>query len=242
MGRATFWAFVAASSLFVGTGIALVLRPSQRVTGLVMAFGAGALISAASYDLVLDALEEADAAGLAIGMAAGGLTFVLGDFLIARGGGRGRKRSTGEQAEGSPLAIVLGAALDGVPESLVLALSVMLGGAVSASFLVATCLSNLPEAMAASVGLRRAGWRDRRIWSLWTIVVAISTVSATFGYAVFANSPIATGALVQAFAAGAVITMLADTMMPEAFEFGGRAVGLCTLAGFVVALAISGTT
>jgi len=239
MGEATFWAFVAASSLFVGTGVAIALRPSQRVIGLVMAFGAGALISAVAYDLVLEALEHADAPELAVGMSIGGLTFVVGDYLISRGGGRGRKRSTGVQAEGAPLAIVLGAALDGIPESLVLGLSVLLGGAVSVSFLVATFLSNLPEAMAATAGLQRAGWRTRGIWGLWSVVVAISTASATVGYAVFQSSPAATGAQVQAFAAGAVITMLADTMMPEAFEFGGRAVGLCTLAGFVVALAIS---
>ena len=239
MGKATFWAFVAASSLFVGAGIAIALRPSQRVIGLVMAFGAGALISAVAYDLVLEALDHADGPALAAGMAAGGLTFVAGDYLISRGGGGGRKRSTGEQAEGAPLAIVLGAALDGVPESIVLGLSVLLGGTVSTSFLVATFLSNLPEAMAATAGLQRAGWRRGGIWGLWSVVVAISTVSAAIGYAVFQGAPAATGALVQAFAAGAVITMLADTMMPEAFEFGGRAVGLCTLAGFVVALTIS---
>jgi zinc transporter, ZIP family len=94
--------------------------------------------------------------------------------------------------------------------------------------------------MAATVGLRRAGWRSRTIWGLWAVVVAISTVSATLGYAVFDSFPGATGANTQAFAAGAVITMLAHTMMPEAFEFGGRLVGLCTLAGFVVTLAVSG--
>jgi ZIP family zinc transporter len=240
VGEATFWAFLAAASLLVGAGIALVLHPSQRVTGIVMAFGAGALISAVAYDLVLEALEFSDALDLATWMAVGGIVFLAGDFLVSGAGGRGRKRSTGVQAEGSPLAIVLGAALDGIPESVVIGLSVLLDGTASASFLVATFLSNLPEAMAATVGLRRAGWRPRKIWRLWAIVVAISTLSAAIGYAVFERFPGATGANTQAFAAGAVITMLADTMMPEAFEFGGRLVGLCTLAGFVVALAVSG--
>jgi zinc transporter, ZIP family len=134
MGEATLWAFLAAASLLVGAGIALVLHPSQRVTGLVMAFGAGALISAVAYDLVLEALEFSDAFGLATWMAVGGVVFVSGDFLVSRGGGRGRKRSTEAQAEGSPLAIVLGAALDGVPESVVIGLSVLLDGTASASF------------------------------------------------------------------------------------------------------------
>jgi ZIP family zinc transporter len=239
MGEATFWAFLAASSLFVGAAVALALRPSQHTTGMFMAFGAGALISAVAYDLVLDALDTTDALSLSVAMAAGGLVFVTGDYFISKAGGSKRKRSTGEQAEGSPLAIVLGAALDGVPESIVLSISVLLGGAVSASFLVATFLSNLPEAMSATVGLRRAGWATRRIWGLWAIVVGVSTAAAALGYLAFSSASGASGAMVQAFAAGAVIAMLADTMMPEAFEFGGRVVGLATLAGFAVALSVS---
>ncbi len=240
MAEATFWAFLASASLFAGAAIALILHPSQRVTGLVMAFGAGALISAVAYDLVLEALDFADALQIAIWMAAGGTIYLVGDIVISRHGGGNRKRSTGEQAEGSPLSIVLGAALDGVPESVVIGLSVLLDGTVSTSFLVATLLSNLPEAMAASVGLQRAGWRSRSILGLWAVVVTISTASAAIGYAVLGRAGEAAGAATQAFAAGAVITMLADTMMPEAYEFGGRLVGLCTLAGFVVALAVSG--
>jgi zinc transporter, ZIP family len=239
LGEATFWAFLASASLFVGAGVALAAHPSQRVTGLVMAFGAGALISAVAYDLVLEALEFSEAFELAMWMAVGGVVFLAGDILVSNTGGRGRKRSTGEQAEGSPLAIVLGAALDGIPESLVIGLSLLLDGTVSASFLVATFLSNLPEAMAATVGLRRAGWRSRRIWGLWAIVVAISTVSAAIGYAVFDRLSGANGAATQAFAAGAVITMLADTMMPEAFEKGGRAAGLLTTLGFATAVLIT---
>ena len=239
MGEAAFWGFVAASSLLLGAFAGLTLRPSSRVLGLVMAFGAGALISAVAYDLVLDALDEQDPLGIAIGMAIGGLVFFVGDLLIDRAGGRDRKRSTGAQSEGAPLAIALDAALDGIPESLVLGLSVLLGGQVSTSFLAATFLSNLPEGMASSAGLDRAGWSRWRIYRLWLAVVAVSTLSAAVGYAAFQSFPSSTGALVQSFAAGAVITMLADTMMPEAFEFGGPLVGLATVAGFVVALGIA---
>jgi ZIP family zinc transporter len=239
MGEAVFWAFVAASTLFVGAAIAIVFRPSSGVTGLVMAFGAGALISAAAYELVLDALDDVSGALFAISFATGGLTFFLGDVLITRGGGRSRKRSTGAQANDSPLAIVLGAALDGIPESIVLGLSVITGGAVSVPFLVATALSNLPEAMSASVGLLRARWTRRSILLLWSVVVGVSSLSAAIGYGVIRSFPDATGAHVQAFAAGAIITMLADTMMPEAFQDSGKPVGLATLAGFAVAFAIT---
>jgi ZIP family zinc transporter len=242
MAEAVFWAFVAASTLFVGAAIAIVLRPSSGVTGLVMAFGAGALISAAAYELVLDALEDVSGALFAISFAVGGLTFFIGDVLITRGGGRSRKRSTGEQADDSPLSIVLGAALDGIPESIVLGLSVVIGGTVSVAFLVATALSNLPEAMSASVGLLRAGWTRRSVLLLWSVVVGVSSLSAAIGYLAFRFSPEATGAHAQAFAAGAIIVMLADTMMPEAFEDSGKPVGLATLGGFAVALGVSLTT
>lgn len=239
MGEAVFWAFLASASLLVGATIALTLHPGTRTTGLVMAFGCGALISAAAYDLVLEALETGVGAPIAISLFVGGITYAVGDLLISSRGGGDRKRSTGEQSEGSPLAIVLGAALDGVPESIVLALSVLLGGSVSTSFLVATALSNIPEAMAATTGLERAGWHRGSIVRLWAIVITISTTSAAIGYAIFDRVEGATGAHVQAFAAGAVLTMVADTMLPEAFQETGKRVGLATLAGFTIALMLS---
>lgn len=140
------------------------------------------------------------------------------------------------------MAIVLGAALDGVPESLIIGLSLVVGGGVKASFLAATFISNLPEAMAATTGLSKAGWPRVRIRRLWLVVVAVSAVSGAIGYAAFEVLPDATGAFVQAFAAGALLTMLADTMMPEAFQFGGNLVGLFTVGGFLTALAIAELT
>jgi ZIP family zinc transporter len=153
--------------------------------------------------------------------------------------GRDRKRSTGQQSTGSPLVIVLGAALDGVPESLIVGLSLVLGGGVSVSFVAATFLSNLPEAMAASTRLREAGWRRSKIFRLWLLVVAVSVAAGVLVYLLFETSSGKTGAFIQSFAAGALLTMLADTMMPEAFEFGGKLVGLLTVAGFGAALAIA---
>jgi ZIP family zinc transporter len=239
VGEAVLWAFVASATLLAGAAIALLFHPGTRTTGVVLAFGCGALISAAAFDLVLEALESRSARSISVSLFVGGITYAVGDYLISRGGGGNRKRSTGEQAEGSPLAIVLGAALDGVPESIVLALSVLLGGAVSTSFLVATALSNIPEAMAATTGLDRAGWTRGAIFRLWGIVVAISTLSAAIGYLVFDAVESATGAHIQAFAAGAVLTMVADTMLPEAFQESGKRVGLATLAGFTIALLLS---
>jgi zinc transporter, ZIP family len=223
----------------VGAGLTYWLRPSRVVIGCVMAFGAGTLISAVAFELVLDTLEMGRPLQLALGLALGALAFFAGDLWIdARGGGE-RKRSTGEQADGSPLAIVLGTLLDGVPESFIIGLTVVTGGEVSIAFLVAVFLSNFPEAMAATYGLDMAGWKKSAAILMWGGLVLLSAVSAAVGFAAFSAMPRFEGALIQAFAAGALLTMLADTMMPEAFEFSGKLVGLFTVLGFGVAVAIS---
>jgi zinc transporter, ZIP family len=228
-----------ASALLLGAVLTYWLRPTRVVIGCVMAFGAGTLISAVTFELVLDILEMDRPLQLAIGLSLGALAFFAGDVWIDAHGGAHRKRSTGEQASGSPLAIVLGTLLDGVPESFILGLTVVTGGGVSLAFLAAVFLSNLPESMAASYGLDMAGWkRSTALW-MWAALVALSAASAVVGFAVFSAMPTLGGALVQAFAAGALLTMLADTMMPEAFEFSGKAVGLFTVLGFGVAIAIS---
>jgi len=205
-----------------------------------MAFGAGAMISAVAYELVLEAVETAELLRVAFAMALGSATFFTGDLLIGQFGGSKRKSSSGEQVEGSPLAIVLGAALDGVPESIIVGLSIVVTGGASVSFVAATFLSNLPESMAATSGLTSAGWPRSRIRLLWLAVVGVSVLAGALGYALFTSQSASTGALVQGFAAGALLTMLADTMMPEAFQFAGRLVGLFTVAGFIAALAIAG--
>jgi ZIP family zinc transporter len=231
-------AVLATSSLLIGTELAFALRPSTRVIGLVMAFGAGALISAVAFELVLDAFDGDQPQILVAGMAAGALTFFVGDLAIDRMGGEQRKRSTGVQAQGSPLAIVLGAALDGIPESVVLGMSVVAGGEVGIAFLAATFLSNLPESMAASSGLVRAGWQRMNIRGLWLVVVGASIAAALLGYVL--ATAVGTGdGFVPAFAAGAILTMLADTMMPEAYEDGGPMVGLATVGGFLLAFFLS---
>jgi ZIP family zinc transporter len=228
-----------AASLLLGAGLTYWLHPSRVVIGCVMAFGAGTLISAVSFELVLDSLEMGRPVELATGLSLGAVAFFAGDAWIDRSGGGKRKRSTGEQADGSPLAIVLGTLLDGVPESFILGLTVVTGGSVSIAFLAAVFLSNLPEAMAASYGLDEAGWKRSSAVLMWGGLVALSAVSAAAGFGIFSAVPNFEGASIQAFAAGALLTMLADTMMPEAFEFSGRAVGLFTVLGFGVAIAIS---
>ncbi len=240
MGEALFWGLVASSSLVIGGLVALRVRIEGRVLGMIMAFGAGVLISAVAFELVEEAFDtSAGEGGVALGLLAGSLVFFVGDGLIDRMGGAGRKRSTGEQAGGSGLAIVLGIVLDGVPESLVLGLTVLQEGTVSVALLVAVFLSNLPEAIAATTGLAVAGWARSRIIGLWVLVALVSGLASLVGYVALDTASPRTIAFVLSFAAGAILTMLADTMMPEAYRDAGKLVGVVTTFGFALAFAIS---
>jgi ZIP family zinc transporter len=205
-----------------------------------MAFGAGVLISAVALELYLEAVEVADSRGsMAAGLFAGALTFFFGDAWIDRMGGQGRKSMGGMQAGGAALAIVLGIVLDGVPESFVVGMDLLSGEGVSAAFIAAVFLSNLPEAAAATSGLAKAGWERTRIYGLWAGVTLAAGIAAALGYRLLGDASGNAVAFVLAFAAGAILTMLADTMMPEAFERGGRAAGLLTTLGFATAVFIS---
>ncbi len=241
MGEAFAWGFLAASSLLLGGGIALAVRVGSRLLGEVLAFGVGVLISAVAYELVDEAFLMTSGTGaLALGLPLGALTFYLGDLAIDRTGGAHRKKMEPPEGEaGSPLSIVLGIVLDGIPESIVVGLTLLNGGGVGLAVLAAVFLSNLPESIAATAGLRAVGWRPSRIMTLWLVVAVVCGVSALAGYGLLDGASQGTIGFVNAFAAGAILTMLADTMMPEAYARGGRTVGLVTTLGFGLAFAIS---
>jgi ZIP family zinc transporter len=233
------WGVLAASSLVVGALIALRFAVGLRTIGLVMGFGSGVLISAVSFDLIEVAADMSSGGGaVALGLFAGCFVYFGGDRMIDRLGGGGRKRAAGDDEGGSALAIVLGTVLDGIPESAVIGLTIYQGGAVGAAYLAAVFLSNLPESISASAGLAKGGWRRSRILWLWIAIVVVSGIASLGGYALFQESSPDTVAVVLAFAAGAILTMLANTMMPEAFEHGGKLVGVITTLGFAVAFAI----
>ena len=239
MLEAAFWGLVTAGSLWVGAALASFARLSGRVIGLTMAFGAGALIAAVAYELVIDAFET-DLRLASLGFATGALAFYVGDWLIDRQGGDGRKSMTGQsQLAGSASAIVLGTVLDGIPESFVLGASLLQDGAVPIAVVVGVFASNVPEALSGSAGLLQAGWKRARIFGMWSWVVAASVIATVLGWYLLDKMPTAGGAFVTAFAAGALLVMLADTLMPEAFDLGGREAGLVTALGFAVGFGLS---
>jgi ZIP family zinc transporter len=234
---AGLWGALSASSLLIGAACAIWLHPTTRTVGLVMGFGSGTLISALAYDLVPEATKGDFP--VTLGLAAGALTFFLADWFIDHRGGEHRKSIAIQEKGGEGLAIFMGTLLDGIPESLVLGMSLARGGSVGVAFLVAVIISNLPEGMAGTASMEAAGMSRRTIFGMWLALVIISAVAAALGYALIKQEIGVEGAGIDAFAAGAMLTMLADTMMPEAFEHGGNVVGLVTVLGFVVATALA---
>ena len=232
------WGLVGASSLVIGAVLVLVRPPSAVILGLVMGFGAGVLMSAVSFELVEEAVEtSAGLGGTALGFFTGAVVFFGGDTAIAHMGGQrvdaSRPDAPGEASGG--LAIVLGTVLDGVPESAVLGLTVLQSGTVGFAMLAAVFVSNLPESVAASTDLLRAGWSRARVLTLWVGIAVVSGLAAAGGYALLDGASPQAMAFTLAFAGGAILAMLSTTMIPEAYELAGRPVGLLVTFGFAVA-------
>lgn len=239
MSEALGWGALAASSLLIGAAVGERRRWPDRLIGLVLAFGAGALISAVSFDLAEEGAKVGDDAIVALGLGVGAVTYFLLDRLIGRRRARHAGPSGGADA-GTALAV--GAFLDGIPEQLVLGLGIAGGGGVSVGLLAAIFVSNLPEAIGSSSDMRAAGTRPATIRGLWLLVAAVCTLASVIGYAVADSfSPNLTAAA-DGFAAGALLVMLIDSMIPEAVRRGADASGLVTVLGFALAAGLSGVS
>ena len=228
------WALLGASSLLLGALVAFAVPIPRKVLGFILAFGAGVLISAVAYELVEEAVAvSADSYAVAIGFPLGAIAFFLGDLAIDRR----LKGSSG----GGGLGIVLGAVLDGIPESVVIGASLLTGETANVAVIVAVFLSNIPESISASSDLLRDGWSRWRVLLLWVIVVAASGLAAGLGYVALEGASGSWISAIQAFAAGAILTMLADEMVPEAFEYTehNKTVGLALAFGFALSAALS---
>ncbi|WP_421119715.1 ZIP family metal transporter [Aquihabitans daechungensis] len=239
MGEAFLWGAVGASALLLGAVFAYVAKPGRTFIAIVMALGAGLLIGAVSFELIDEALEIEEVGRVGVYTLIGAAVFTAGNWYLDRRGGGGRKDATGAQEEGSPLAIVFGSILDGIPESFVLGLTVLEGG-VSVGLLAGILLSNLPEGMSSSAGLRIAGWERGRVMWMWIAVMIVSGTSAAVGYQVLGDAPNGTSAAVaQGFAAGALLAMVADTLLPESYKVERVFTGSWVAVGFAVSLILS---
>lgn len=227
------WGALAASSLVVGAGLALVRAWPSTLIGLVLGFGAGALIASVSFELAEEGLRIGGAWPVAAGLALGGATFYVANRRVeswSAGSGKGG-------AAGATLA--LGAFLDGIPEQAVLGIGLAQGQGISVALVVAIFASNLPEAVGSAADMKSGGRSAKQVLGLWGLVAAACALATVAGYVAADAVSSSTSALVDGFAAGALLTMLIDSMVPEAKDKARDWAGLATVAGFALAAGLS---
>lgn len=241
MNTAILYGGISGLALLVGAGSGILLKLKQKSIARIMAFGSGVLICAITIGLMEEAFGLGGFDAITLGFLIGGLVFIGGDYLIHITGGRSHKRKILQQSspDTNGLAITLGAVLDAIPEAIALGVAIFMGQGTGILILSAIVLSNFPEGISSITGLKKIGFSNLKILGIWLLVglimIAITILSYAFLHDISGNWV----AIIESFAAGAVLAMLADTMMPEAFEEGGFSIGLLTVLGFLAAFIIS---
>ncbi|OLY95034.1 ZIP family metal transporter [Cnuella takakiae] len=242
--KASFWGLVSGSALLVGAFIGYFKQVPARIIGMIMAFGSGVLISALAFELMDEAYQSGGFGAAAIGFLTGALMYTLANYLLNRQGARHRKRSGAQQAAekdhpSSGTAIAVGALIDGIPESVAIGISLIHGGVVSLAAVVAIFLSNVPESLSSTAGMKKAGRSKKYIFGIWAAIMLLSGVASFAGYAIFSQFPQQVNAGVIAVAAGGILAMLSSTMIPEAYEEAHDFIGIITVLGFLAAFVLS---
>jgi len=240
MLKALIFGTISGFSLVLGVFLGQKLKLKQKSIAAFMAFGSGVLICALTFGLMEEAFSKGGFDAVILGFLGGGLVFIIGDYLLHVYGGRKhrRKQIFNSDKEANGKLITLGAILDGIPESIALGVTLFNATGVGLLMLVAIFLSNFPESISSISGLLKENFTWKKIYLLWFFVglaaIAITVLSFMFLHDI---SPNAIG-IIEAFAAGSILAMLADTMMPEAFEEGGFAIGMLTVFGFLTAFIV----
>jgi len=239
--EAGLWGLLSGSALVLGAAVAWWSRIPVRIIAAIMAFGSGVLISALSFELMDEALRRGGFAATAAGFIAGAAAYTAANVAISRRGAKHRKRSGDQQPEdaGSGLAIAVGALLDGIPESTVIGVSLLAGQGVSLVAVIAIFLSNVPEGLSSAAGMKKAGRSALYVFGVWTAIAVVSGLASLVGYLAFDGASPAIVAATEAVAAGAILAMIADTMIPEAFAATHDYSGFITVSGFLAAFALS---
>jgi ZIP family zinc transporter len=235
------YGLIAGFSLLIGALVGVAFKLKQKTIARFMAFGSGVLICALTFELMDEAFKQGGFDAVIIGFLAGGLAFILGDYLIHLKGGRRHRYNQHftNNTETNGSAIALGAILDGVPETIALGITLFFGQGGGLLMLVAITLSNFPEGISSITGLKKEGYSNKKIYIIWFIVAIVLTAVAILSFSFLHNLNPNNIGVIEAFAAGAILAMLADTMMPEAYEEGGFSIAILTVLGFLIAFILS---
>src|SRR6185295_19625256 len=230
---------IAQASLLLSGLLPYAVRIPDRIVGILAGIGAGALLGAVAFDLVPEAITAAE---VALWFLIGAVIFIVADKIIeARFGDSGENEGSetggGSDDDGSPLGIVLGSVVDGVPESVIFGIQLAAGIPISIAFLAAVFVSNVPQALAPSSDLVRSGWKATRMIAMWGAVVLACGVASALGWFAAANVDTVTGARAAAIAAGGLLAMLTGSLVPFAYQKGGSGAALGTVVGFCASLA-----
>lgn len=236
---AAMWGAVASLSLLAGSIAALFLSIPKRIIAYFMALGTGILIGASSFELLIKSVHTSGIAATAITFLTGAGLFTLIEIFLYKKGGSNRKRSHKNPEGHSGLAIYIGTLMDAIPESMIIGLSLLITQKVDMLFLIAIFISNFPESLSSTVGLKKDNYSNKKILFLWSSVILISAISSSVGYLFLENASAVMLSGIQSFGAGGLIAMVCSTMLPEAFEQGGPTVGFVTCMGLIFSLSMS---
>lgn len=241
---ATFWGLVSGSALLIGAVVGYFKRVSGKLIGVIMAFGSGVLISALAFELMDEAYKNGGFGAAAIGFILGAVIYTAANYLLSHKGAQHRKRSGHQQPNetenpGSGLAIAVGALIDGIPESVAIGVTMIHGGGVSIAAVIAIFLSNVPESLSSTTGMKKAGRSAKYIFGIWAVITLLSGVAAFAGYSVFSQFSPEVIATTVAVAAGGILAMLSSTMIPEAYQEAHDFIGIITVLGFLAAFLLS---
>lgn len=241
MAQALIFASINGLSLIAGALVGIYFHLQQKTIAAVMAFGSGVLICALTFGLMEEAFRHGGFDAITIGFLAGGLLYLLGDWTIHHLGGRKHRRHQHSPAKysGNGLMIALGSTLDGIPEAMALGIALFANPALGLMMMAAIAVSNIPESLSSVDGLKKENFSQKYILAIWISVGIIVALATVLSFIFLHNLNLNTVGILESLAAGAILAMLAGSMMPEAYEEGGYAVSILTIAGFLVTFVMS---
>lgn len=239
MLNALLWGGIAGSAVFLGSLIGILFNIKKYIIGIIMAFGTGILMGAASFELLLDSQERGGIVSTTFGFILGAIVFTIFNLIISKKGGKERKRSSKNPPNKSGLAIFIGTVIDAIPESIIIGVSLINNHSVSYILVIAIFISNFPEGLSSTIGLKKDNYSNFKILLLWFIVFLLSILSSLIGYTFLKDSSEVIISLIGSFAAGGIVAMVSSTMMPEAYEEGGPIIGLIAALGLITSLILT---